>query len=461
MQILSIKIKNFLSISDVEISPGQINQIVGSNNAGKTTILKALDFIFKGSTDGNLVKFGEESAEVFVELDDKTSIRRKLNSDGKQNVSVKVNGFSAPSPQDYLNALTDLSAFNPLEILDPKNRTAAIMKTIDLKVSPELLAQELGCDVKDLPPVDYDQHGMKVLEQVHKYYYLRRAEANKDMSEKKKRWETYKADLPKVEAKPLPNEQEINSAVQTLSEKLGDVNAQLNGINAIVDLKNKTLKELQGLKENAAKWSVDIANLQSWVKANELEQIRLSNVTVETELKIQNVDPLQEERGKLLISIEQEKAKLKDIETSKAIEKQVAMVEQHHGTFLEAEKYAAILTEKVDALAGKVKTKLLSSAELPVEGLEYKNSEFFINGASIDNLSSSHSLKLAIAVARKLAKKTKLICIDGSELLDEEMFKTLHSEIKDDGYTYFLSKVGQAFESEGDKIFKIEKGAIQ
>jgi energy-coupling factor transporter ATP-binding protein EcfA2 len=266
MEVVKLQIKNFLSISDMLVKPGQINQIVGANNQGKTTVIKAIEFAVKGSSDGSLVKFGEESAEVIVELADQTTIRRKLSSEGKQTVDVKKDGFKAPSPQAYLDALFEHSAFNPLDLLDPKRRNDAILASIEIKLDETRLRAELGVSDLPMPPLDYTVHGLKVIDQAHKYFYQRRAEANKDGG-------------------------------------------------------------------------------------------------------------------------------------------------------------------------------------------------FTVDGTPVDNLSSSKVLRLAVGVARKLAKKTKLICIDGAEALDNQNFAALHQEIENDGFTYFITKVGSPFAGgPNDTVIPMENG---
>jgi predicted ATP-dependent endonuclease of OLD family len=49
MQIARLVIDNFRSIEHLEVSFSELTSLVGSNNAGKSTILKALDFFFEGS----------------------------------------------------------------------------------------------------------------------------------------------------------------------------------------------------------------------------------------------------------------------------------------------------------------------------------------------------------------------------------------------------------------------------
>jgi hypothetical protein len=104
----------------------------------------------------------------------------------------------------------------------------------------------------------------------------------------------------------------------------------------------------------------------------------------------------------------------------------------------------------------------MQKAELPVTGLEFKDGEFYLDGSSIDNLSSSKLLKLSIAIARNLAGKAKIICIDGAELLDETTYAEFRKEIDNDGYTYFITRVGKPFSnSQTDTVVEMEKGSIK
>lgn len=45
MKIVYVRIENWRSIKSVEFSPADVTVLVGSNNAGKTNILSAINFI--------------------------------------------------------------------------------------------------------------------------------------------------------------------------------------------------------------------------------------------------------------------------------------------------------------------------------------------------------------------------------------------------------------------------------
>lgn len=70
MKLTNLRIQNYRRCKDVELTLGAIHAIVGSNNAGKSTILRALDFLFNASTRGLTEEAfwnGEAGSEIRVE----------------------------------------------------------------------------------------------------------------------------------------------------------------------------------------------------------------------------------------------------------------------------------------------------------------------------------------------------------------------------------------------------------
>jgi DNA repair exonuclease SbcCD ATPase subunit len=477
MEILKVQIKNFLSIADVEITPGQVNQIVGRNNAGKTTVIKALEFAIKGSSDGSLVKFGEESAEVVLELSDQTTVRRRINADGKQTVDVKREGMRSTSPQSYLDALFDGDAFNPLDLLDAKRRSDAILKSIDLKVTAQALANELGVSLETLPPLDYSQHGLKVLEQAHRYFYQRRAEANKDAADKRKRWETYLADLPKPSGTPPLSRELVNEAIQANERVIRELHGQVESIERSNEAtrqehdraQQRVIKwenALVGINNDIVRITGEITKLQSELKIAETRLFEGQKVVEGAReeipsMELESTDKQKEAIMKLRFDNEKLNSDLMSINAFDAVEKSRAMVRSMEAEYQSSQAFADSLTKKVEALAGPVKAKLMATAEMPVPGLEYKDGGFLVDGATVDNLSASKAMKLSVAVARRLAKKTKLICLDGAEALDEHTYRALRDEINDDGYTYFITKVGIPFAEAKDKVIAMDNGRTE
>ena len=49
MRLTQLRIQNFRSCRDISLEIGSMHALVGANNAGKSTVLRALDFFFNPS----------------------------------------------------------------------------------------------------------------------------------------------------------------------------------------------------------------------------------------------------------------------------------------------------------------------------------------------------------------------------------------------------------------------------
>lgn len=462
MQVTSLRIKNFLSIGDVEIRPGRITQITGQNNQGKTSIIKALDFAVHGSNDPSVVKIGEDAAEVLVELSDNTSIRRRLSSEGRQSVSVERDGMKAKAPQALLDALFDPSSFNPLELLTAKNRTEAILRSIDLKVTASQLAEDLKVEVEHLPPLDFDQHGLKIIEQARMFFYQRRAEANRDADTKAARLATYKKDLTPMPPLPEMNRMDLQVRKNGISAAIKEAEEMARSINRQhVDAEKARQKVTQYVNE-ATKIDEFIQELERNLQAARARRETAQSFIMKAEAEVPKDLPTTAAQEEAIAvgraEIQKVDLVVKDWDAIDQIAKQHEMIKTVETEARSAALFAEALTQKVDALHGPIRKKLMESAEMPIKGLEYVEGVFTVDGIAVDNLSTSAALKLAIAVARKVAKKMKIICIDGAEQLDEANWKLLCEEIHGDGFMYVVTRVGEAMP--GGQVVKMDHGAV-
>lgn len=84
MRLTSVKITNFRSCKDVSLDLGAMHALVGANNAGKSTILRALDFLFNPSTSklDDECFWDGQPAEIRVE-----AIFTQLNAGDRENLA--------------------------------------------------------------------------------------------------------------------------------------------------------------------------------------------------------------------------------------------------------------------------------------------------------------------------------------------------------------------------------------
>ncbi len=99
MKISKIKVKNFRSIQDAEISVSNLNIFVGQNNSGKTNLFEALDFFFNGVGRGvDLIdlkykKHDELTLSVEVEFKGaQDGLAKMQNEKNKATLERKIGG---------------------------------------------------------------------------------------------------------------------------------------------------------------------------------------------------------------------------------------------------------------------------------------------------------------------------------------------------------------------------------
>ncbi len=447
MIITSIKVKNFLSLTEVQVHPGKITQVFGNNGEGKTSFLKAIEFAAHGSNDTSLIKIGEDSAEVLLEFSDNTIVKRKVNSQGKQTVEVTREGMKSTSPQSFLDGLFDSNFFNPLELLDPKKRHEAIMNSIQLKIDAALLAKALNASESDLPPLDYSQHGLKVLDQCHKYFYQRRAEANKAAKEKKVRWETYKSDFVQM-LPPINSRAEIKEVAEHLNDKQNALATKLHLVKRNQEAAQAAFDKIKKYTEEKSNIENKIAELKNLVMREEarLESAKKYISDLEKEIPvIQSTDELVAEQNKINDEIKNLTIIEKELDAYEENLKLKRTLDGMAEEFKAAESFAEAIDSRVTALAGPIKQDIMLSTEMPIEGLQYIDCEFFINGVALDNLSTASTMRLAVNIAKNISKKAKVICIDGVESLDTVTWEAFKNETQDDGFNYFVTKVGDPY----------------
>lgn len=453
MFLKKIHIRDFKMIELAEIDAAKVNQIVGENNNGKTTVLQAIQFAFTGSSDSELVRNGADSAEVCLEFGSDVEIKRTINREGRQNLKVKIGDMSPQRPQTYLNSLIGVGTFNPQDVLDPKKRTEYFLKAIDIKVDPKLI-EEVAGGIK-IPDFDYTHHGLKVIDQVASYFYHQRSVVNKEVKTLESQFNAYSSRLNK------PEEPKIKCDDKEIEETLEEYKRELNGLkdkeSAWVERVNKLNETKQLLKDrqhDLDKILVEVDRLKNDIKETEDTILQMSDT-------IGAKPDIAEEAKDINDSIEKLNKELFSRNKMKLYNEQKSVVDGLKVNLDRKHQEANKLDSAYKKIKGSITTSLMINAKLPVDGLTYEDGVFKLDGVDISQLSSSKALILALRVVKKLNKKSNLICIDGAELLDNQTYNELNKEMQSDDFNYFLAKVGEAFPSKMDKVINMDKGIAQ
>ena len=120
MRILSVALKNFRNIKEINIEPHEkMNVICGENAQGKTNLLESLWLFtgaksFRGTKDKNLVSFGEEKcvlkAEFFSE-----EIKKSAKIEITERRSAFLNGKKLSSPSKLAEEINAV-VFSPADL---------------------------------------------------------------------------------------------------------------------------------------------------------------------------------------------------------------------------------------------------------------------------------------------------------------------------------------------------------
>lgn len=501
-KISKLKIKNFIGIEEMAIDFKDINKISGGNGRGKTTILDSIQKAIYNSMNPRpeVIRNNEESAQLFVELDNGITIERVIKSDGADKVKVLDNGQPVARPESFLRKLlgNHIFSFNPVAFLQKSDKEQAeiLLSLLPITVTKDdvrswLVDEELYPEGMEINTILYNQHGLQVCKELASknsgVLYDKRAVVNKEVA-------LYQDEIISIE-NTLPDNYNLedwqNRNLKSIQEKINDankVNSFIQEANNLIDntdlkienIKNTyTLKKTQLVKLNEEDCKVIENKFQSDIKAiddeilslkKKIEDLELSKKQIEndTQSKILNVMKLNEKD--LNILIEQEKKEIEEITTR--VEKAKKYLEDNkpinieplNAEFDEVEKMRSYipLAEKLDGLkevwerkrkeslvldrfveiARSKPKELLSKVNLPVDGLGISDDGFItIDGLPIKNKSTGEQLEIALDIAKATAGELKVICVDRLESLDPESKEELFKQIENDGYQYILTDV--------------------
>lgn len=414
MKIVKLTISNFLKLKDVEINPSHTNVIAGKNKQGKTSILKAIRTAFDGKADASSIRIGESKAEITIELDELT-VKRTLTEKGNYLDISNSEGMKMPAPQKYLDGILGTFSFNPIEFFEkkPAERKKYLLNAIKLTITQEQLAEYTG---EPLMGLDYaGTHALEIVEQARKWYYDKRTIANAEVTKKKKALEELNGQIPEGFDPKSVSEEAINQLRDAISKDEQEaIKMQANA------------EALESLKNQEGDIKVQIENLLTKLKAVQDE------ILAKSEMKFDVSDAM---------AMEAARETLKALESKRELVFTVKRADEVRGELDVAVMEADKLDRVVKSLTKEIPEDLIAKANLPIEGLTFAGDELFINGVSIDNMSSSEQLRFGLQIVRALNGTFKVVCIDGIEMLDKESFEFFLNEIKEDDFQYFVSRV--------------------
>lgn len=113
------------------------------------------------------------------------------------------------------------------------------------------------------------------------------------------------------------------------------------------------------------------------------------------------------------------------------------------------------LTERIDSVRQE-RTKLLDSAEMPLDGLSVDKGELVFNGQKWDNMSGSEQLRVSTAIVRKLKPECGFVLLDKLEQMDIDTMNEFGKWLEAEGLQAIATRVSTG----GECSIIIEDGHV-
>lgn len=440
MKIVKLVAENFKKLKAVEIAPaGNMIEITGKCEQGKTTILDAIQAALCGQKWDEPVREGQDKGKVVIDLGDKIVTRTFTKAGGGTLTVASKDGAKYPSPQSLLDKLVGKIAFDPLAFSrekDSKKQVEMLLKVVDVVVDPVKLQEISGVKVEIMPnPLD-------MLNTAYKAVYEDRAVVNRDLDKAKKALE----DMPKVE-----------KVEPVLLTELVVEKEELQKINETNKLDREMLKQaITRVEVLKTEEQLLIENIE--ILERELETVKNQLVVKGNEIFAAGVDKA---RLQVVVDALQDRD-LTEINTkisnADATNKQAQQYTDYQAKLAESEKHQAeanALTAKIEAIKN-YKTEIIKNTKFPVPGLDFANGGVTFDGKPFSQASSAQKMRVGIGIGMAGNPELRVIMLDGYESLDSDQRKIVEEMAQEHDFQVWTTSVS----SEGVGIY-IEDGEIK
>jgi len=416
MKILNLQANNILKLTAIDITPtDNMVLVIGKNGAGKSSILDCIVMALKGGREIPEVpiKKGADKGKIRIDLGEFILTKSFTKDNNYLKVEAK-DGSKVESPQKFLDKIVGNVSFDPLSFLNNEK----------LK-QRNLLLEIIGVNVDEI-----------------------------DKKEK-----------------ALRDERTVIGREQTKADALYKSLPYHDGIDHAVEI---GVDELSGKLVKAMefnnKLATDLAfNEQIKVRAqqeiNETTRIEnqiteLQKRMVEIKGRIESIKKTYRAEKELLsslapIDITALQTKIEELGiTNRQVRENNAHVQAKTALSAITKDYDA-LTRQIDTITQERKT-LLSSASMPVDGLDFDDGGLLFNGIPLDQASDGEKLMVSLGISMALNPTLRVLRIKDGSLLDESNRAIIRSIIKDKDYQLWFESVGD----KGDVGILIEEGEI-
>lgn len=420
MKLIKFQIRNILGIDSLECEPGKITTISGQNATGKTSVLEAIKGALGGGHDGTLLKNGKEEGEVVLIFDTGETLRKKIRRDKSTVVFEDQDGKKMKQGASYIKEIIDSVGINPIQILtaDPKTRIKLLLDSVPMELPVDEIKFITGLDRSD-----QTGHPLKVIDAIRKDIFEERAFVNKRASE----LDVMIQEMNKTIPFDPSNKKDWAIEVGTLKTELEKATGILD--NGLKEVDTLRLKLVEDAKENA-QTKIDQLNKELYAYVEECGSAHTTSAINVREEFNKLAEPL---KVKITEADQNSKSQAKASGAIEYVEKQKIEIK-----LLLQE--ALSQSEQIDSL-DNLKAELMQN--LPIDNLEVKDGDIYINEVNFDTLNEASKISFCLMVAGLRKTKLPLVCVDGLEALDENIFQMFKDQAEKTDMQFFVTRVSE------------------
>jgi DNA repair ATPase RecN len=442
MKLTRVLIENVGVIRSLLIPcDGGIVIVQGRNGSGKTTVLRAIQSVFEGGHQPDLI--GPHSEKATVELTFDTGWRFVRTWTAKK---FELKGWSADggridSPAKTLQALFDSDfSLNPTGLIDaaPKDRVAFLHRAMPLTFSAAEIAEATS------EPASRFAGTLKIeeLDRIRMGRYDSRRDANVEWDRLKKTREHMVSTLPDGD----PLRFTWMETAEGIDGQAVAVPEPVNPLDEVRTLETKLLQARESLANATAGWAEEYRRQLGASKTEmeaEIDAIRekyakraeAARAVYEAEVADMRKPfdaYIERYAGELAAAQEraQQQAKLEGIRDS---------IRALDGQIKAAQERSIALDNAVKGLDDLKRRKLET---LPIEGVEVREGQIYVNGLNFDTqLNTAKQYLLSTQIAALTMDEFPFLIVDNAEAMDEGNRREYIEGLRACGYQAVIAAV--------------------
>lgn len=423
MKIISFKAENIKKLKVVEITPsGNIVRITGKNEAGKSSVLDAIEMALVGkkAAGRGVLRKTTEKGRVKLDLGDFTITRSFTDGNNYLKVETK-DGFERKSPQKFLDDIVGAVSFDPMNFINA-----------DAKTQRQVLLDFTGVELDKIDAQRKDLYDSRTIEaRYHKdaVARLKGMTRHEDAPEKP----IVISDL----IKELDTIKRYNSRKDDLEGHLVNLESDENTISGEILEAESRISEL---KESLEDFEGELESKTALLEGN-AEKLKKAKTAVDN------------------FKTKPEKPTRDQITNAEAINEMVRDNERHG----ETEKGVSVHKGKVETLTRAIdeidrkKTETVEKSKLPIKGLSFSEDAVLYKGVELEEIADSEKIRVGLAISMALNPKLKVLRISNGSLLDSKSWKEIEAIVKKNDYQVWVEQVDET----GKVGFYLEDGSLK